>query len=192
MRQLLIVARISFLFALVLLLPAGSARGAGEDADLLDDLGAAPAPAAAPAGQAAAPVTTAGAEEIRAQAPGTEAKATAEAREARSVPAAQSLDRVKAVPRKPVLKRGRVELSLAPALSLNDAYYHHYAGNASLIYYLHDALGLGVGVDYMVAHVSTGNTDVIREAMTAVPAVFEPPQMFTHLDMYWVPIYGKA
>lgn len=103
----------------------------------------------------------------------------------------RSLDRVKAVPRKAVLKSGRLELAIYPSLSLNDAYYQHYATGASLVFYPHDAFGFGLGADYFLAHDRTQHVDVLRQAMTSVPAVFEAPRLFAHADFYWVPVHGK-
>lgn len=201
MRHLHLAVPLLSIVALGLLTPVAAVHAAGEEADLLDDLSApAPvsdnAPAAEPATSSSAGSSegagTGGAETIAAQAADATAPSAAPSEANRPAVTASAVDLVKAVPRKAILKRGRIELSMAPALSLNDAYYRHYAGSASLLYYAHDSFGIGVGADYMFAHLKTGSTDVIRLAMTAVPAVFEPPQLFAHVDMYWVPIYGKA
>ncbi len=103
-----------------------------------------------------------------------------------------ALDRIKAVPKKRMLKRGRLELVPYAGASLNDAYYQHLSAGASLIYYLHDAFGLGVSADFMYLHARTHNLDVVRQTFTSVPAVFELPRLLTHIDAYWVPIYGKV
>jgi len=115
------------------------------------------------------------------------AKVTEEASE--ESPAAQ--DRIKAVPRKAVLKMGRLELGAFATFSVNDAFWQHYAASGSVIYYPHDAFGIGLGVDYMYAHARQSNLDVVRQTLTSVPATFEKPRLFAHLDFYWVPIYGK-
>ncbi len=173
---------LSFLVILTLGLGAGRAYAqAAKDDDLLEDLG----PAATPA-----PV-----EET--VAPPEEVKATSvekpEAKAATPPPSETATsDRIKAVPRKPVLKNGRLELLGGASLSLNDAYYQHFAFNGAAIFYPHDAFGIGVGVDYIYANARSSNIDVVRQTQTSVPAVFEAPKLFAHVDLYWVPIYGKV
>ncbi len=107
-------------------------------------------------------------------------------------PAPASLDRIKAVPRKEMLKRGRVELTPFVSFSMNDPYFQHFAGSATAVFYPHDAFGFGLGFDYLWAHPKTSNVDVVRKLYTSVPAVFEKPFLFAHFDGYWVPIYGKV
>ncbi|MEM6732902.1 MAG: hypothetical protein AAF658_15205, partial [Myxococcota bacterium] len=61
------------------------------------------------------------------------------------------LDKIKAVPRKAVLKKGRIELAPFASLSMNDAFYQHLAIGGSITYFPHDSFGFGVGVDYLYA-----------------------------------------
>lgn len=103
-----------------------------------------------------------------------------------------ALDRVKAVPKKSVLKVNRVEVAPFFSMSLNDAYYQHLAGSAAVTFYPHDSFGIGLGGDYLYAHVRTSNVDLVRQGLTSVPAVFELPRLFVHADFTWVPVYGKA
>jgi len=49
-----------------------------------------------------------------------------------------------------------------------------------------------VGVDYLYANVETSVVDDVRLGQTSVPAQFEQPELFAHLDFYWIPIYGKV
>ncbi|MEM6531892.1 MAG: outer membrane beta-barrel domain-containing protein [Myxococcota bacterium] len=105
---------------------------------------------------------------------------------------ASQLDKIKAVPRKAVLKKGRLELAPFASLSMNDPYYQHLAAGGSVVYYPHDSFGFGIGIDYLYANVETGNVDAVRQGLTSVPAQFEQPQLFGHFDLYWVPIYGKV
>ncbi|MBI3178250.1 MAG: outer membrane beta-barrel domain-containing protein [Deltaproteobacteria bacterium] len=107
-----------------------------------------------------------------------------------SAPEAQ--DRIKAVPRKAVLKLHRFELAAFGAASVNDAYYTHLAGSGSILFHLHDAFALGVGADYLYAHPRGTNVDVVRFSLTSVPAVYELPKLFAHVDFFWTPIYGKV
>jgi outer membrane beta-barrel protein len=104
---------------------------------------------------------------------------------------AEIQDRIKAVPRKAVLKKGRVELAAFASFSLNDPYWQHFAFSGSAVFYPHDAFGFGVGADWLYAHARTSNLDVVRQSLISVPPVFEKPRLFAHADLYWVPIYGK-
>ena len=180
-------------------LAAGSSRAiAGGDDDLLDDL-AAPAedskeasPAADVDALDAMPPSEPAASEKGAgdlDAPATSVKPTPRLTQGKTPP--QRLDRVKAVPRKAVLKRQRLEVAAYPAIGVNDAYYRHYAMSASMVYHPVDAFGFGIGADYFLGHDRTGDVDILRRSMISVPAVFEPPRLLAHLDAYWVPIYGK-
>lgn len=102
------------------------------------------------------------------------------------------LDKIKAVPRKAVLKKGRLELAPLASLSMNDAYYQHLAVGGTLVYFPHDSFGFGVGADYLYENLETSNVDDVRRGLISVPAVFEQPELFAHFDLYWVPIYGKV
>lgn len=102
-----------------------------------------------------------------------------------------TLDRIKAVPRKRLLKKNRLELSPSFSLSVNDAFYQNLALSGSLIYYPHDSFGIGVGASYFFVRSSTNNIEAVRKGFVAVPAIIEPPKLFAHLDFYWLPLYGK-
>ncbi len=153
---------------------AGEVGAQGND-DLLGDLpGGKPAPKS---------------EEVKAT-----AVPEAEEKLVKDAPAAtpETQDRIKAVPRKAVLKLHRFEVAAFGAASVNDAYYTHLAGSGSLLFHLHDAFALGVGADYLYAHPRGTNVDVVRFSLTSVPAVYELPKLFAHADFYWTPIYGKV
>ncbi len=107
------------------------------------------------------------------------------------VVAPAALDRIKALPKKTLLKRHRFELSPFAAASLNDAFYQHLTAGGTAIFYPHDSFGVGIGADYFYSHLSTKNIDAVRENLIAVPAALEHPWLFVHLDAYFVPIYGK-
>src|SRR5262249_50032388 len=102
-----------------------------------------------------------------------------------------SLDRIKAVPRKTMLKRERFELAPFASLSLNDAYYQHLAFSGSAVFYPHDSFGIGVGADWLYGHIKDHTLDTVRTSLTSVVAVLEQPWLFAHVDAYWIPIYGK-
>lgn len=102
------------------------------------------------------------------------------------------IDRVKAVPRKALLKRHRFEVTPSAGFSLNDPYYEHFTVSGSAVFYPHDAFGFGIGADYLYAHARNGNVDAVRAGLTSVLGQFTLPRLFVHADMYWLPIYGKV
>lgn len=102
-----------------------------------------------------------------------------------------STDKIKAVPRKPLLKGRRVELSPMLSLSMNDALYEHFAVSVQAIVYPHDSFGIGLGVDYLFANVATHHIKDVRIGMASVPADEAMPRLFGHVDGYWVPLNGK-
>ncbi len=190
--------------AILLLLSGTSILLTGEaraQADLLGDLktdepAAAPTPAETTPdlderteGEPAAVLPP---EEIEAVVPGeTPTKPAAAATEQ----PAEIQDRIKAVPRKAVLKQKRFELAAFFTLSLNDAFWQHLATSGSVIFYPHDSFAVGAGVDWIYAHVATSNLDVVRQSLTAVPPLPGLPMqstwLLTHVDLYWIPIHGK-
>ncbi|MEZ4272646.1 MAG: outer membrane beta-barrel domain-containing protein [Myxococcota bacterium] len=101
------------------------------------------------------------------------------------------LDKVKAVPRKPVLKKHRVELTPFFGVSLNDAFFTHMAVGGTAVFFAHDNFALGVRGQWLFAHPETDNVEVVRTSQISVPAVFDKPKIFGSLDFYWIPIYGK-
>lgn len=173
----------------------GSTGAKAQEDDLLDDLG----PEADREAPASSEDESSATEEIEAapeeagdlEGDEDEAEEPGEKAPSESEVDARSLDRIKAVPKKALLKNHRIELSPLFALSINDAYYQHFSGSGSIIFYPHDAFGIGVSVDYLYAHVGTKNLEVVRQGHIAVPAVFEQPRLLGHLDLYWVPMYGK-
>jgi outer membrane beta-barrel protein len=104
----------------------------------------------------------------------------------------QPADRIKAVPRKGLLKRHRLELTPAAAVSVNDPYYLHANVGGSAVYYPRDSFGVGVGAEYFYAHVGYASLTDVRRALTSVPPQFTPPSLLLHVDLYWVPLYGKV
>ncbi|MBI5512055.1 MAG: outer membrane beta-barrel domain-containing protein [Deltaproteobacteria bacterium] len=181
------MARIPFCFLVSVGLCLSPLRAAAQqpaDDDLLAPVGGETAPAP--------DETTAPPEEVKA-APEVAPKSV-ERKDAAAVvpPVALEADRIKAVPRKPVLKNGRFEVFGAASFSTNDAFYQHLAFDAALVFYPHDAFGIGFGADYLYARPKTSNVDVVRQSLTSVPAIFELPRLFAHLDLYWIPVYGKV
>ncbi|MEE8409127.1 MAG: outer membrane beta-barrel domain-containing protein [Myxococcota bacterium] len=170
-----------------------AALAQGGDEDLFDDIGTPPEPA--PPEPTPPPDLSESdeIEEIDAAPAGVPRRVEPKVKPKKlESPGAQ--DRVKAVPRKSVLKKGRVELAAFTGLSVNDAYFQHLTGNASVIYYLHDSFGIGIGADYLYAHLRSENVTVVRQSMISVPAplVFGFPRLLAHVDSYWVPVYGKV
>jgi outer membrane beta-barrel protein len=160
---------------------ASVARAQSNADDILDNLGEAPKVKTAAEAPTVEPETTTKAT----------SKPAAELKASDKTPPAVNIDRIKAVPRKAMLKRHRLELTPFFSMSLNDAFYQHYAASGTLVFYPHDAFGIGLGVDYIFAHAETTNLDAVRQDLVSVPAIFELPSMFAHLDAYWIPLYGK-
>ena len=102
-----------------------------------------------------------------------------------------SYDHVKAVQRKPVLKRLRAEFEPLFGVSLNDSFYTHLVGGAMLTFYPHDSLGLGVRGMFFLAHARSQNHKVLRIAQVAIPAAYELPEWSAMGVATWSPIYGK-
>lgn len=102
-----------------------------------------------------------------------------------------SMDKVKAVARKALLKRKRVELAPAFATSVNDAFYIHMGVGGSLTFYPHDSFGIAASGMWFLGHPETGRIDDVRSGLISVPADFAPVQAFAGLDLQWSPIYGK-
>ena len=134
-------------------------------------------------------------------APGTPAPpgATPPAREAPEEPAKpvaagakqESWQDVVVVVRKPFLKNGRFELQPSFQVTLNDNMIRHYAPTAQLIYWLTDALGVGVEGQYYT-HFDTflEAHDLVGEDYRRVPTLNE--YVFgAALDFHYVPIYAK-
>lgn len=123
-------------------------------------------------------------------APSASAKVQPETFEKTRAP--QVFDRVKAVPKKQLLKRHRFELTPQASASLNDGFYEHLSFGGSAIYYIHDAFGFGLGADYLYLHAQTSAIAEVRTGLTAAPAAFTFPSLFAHANFYWTPLYGKV
>lgn len=172
--------------------PSARAAGKGDD-DLLQNMGDADKTAPS-AYDAAAKKTTAPEKEATPEAP--PADTAAPAAQPSPAPAAEApkkvVDRIKAVPRKELLKTHRLEIAPFAGVSLNDAFYEHLTAGAAVVFYPHDAWGIGLGGEYFYVHPGTNAQQEIRQVYTSVPAVFDLPRLLAHLDLYWLPLYGKV
>jgi outer membrane beta-barrel protein len=99
-------------------------------------------------------------------------------------------DRVKAVQRKGVLKRGRFEVAPMLALTLNDAFYQKVGGGLRLAYSIQDSFAVAVRGAYYTPF----RTDNGREGRLAFQSQLLTSQPYAQamLDGVWSPIYGKA
>ncbi|RLB56897.1 MAG: hypothetical protein DRI34_08480 [Deltaproteobacteria bacterium] len=98
-------------------------------------------------------------------------------------------DRIKAIQRKPFIKKGRWDLSPLFVLSLNDAFYQKMGGGASIAYHVADSLG----IELHAAFVGTIQTDMVtffQQANQALPKVSQLRYYMT-LNAQWSPLYGK-
>lgn len=119
--------------------------------------------------------------------PPAAAPAAAPAREKEKVEVRE--DRIKAIQKKPFLKKGRFDLSPRFVMSLNDAFYQKMGGGASVAYFLADSLGL----ELSGAYVGTVQTDMVvffQQANQALPKVSQLQYWLT-LNAQWSPLYGK-
>jgi len=128
--------------------------------------------------------------------PGATAPATPAAPEEPVKPVAagtkqESWQDVVVVVRKPFLKNGRFELQPSFQVTLNDNMIRHYAPTAQLIYWLTDALGVGVeGQFYTHFDTFLEAHDLVGEDYRRVPTLNE--YVFgAALDFHYVPIYAK-
>jgi outer membrane beta-barrel protein len=99
-------------------------------------------------------------------------------------------DKVKAVQRKGVLKRGRFEIAPMLSMSVNDAFYEKIGGSLRLAYSLQDSFALALRGSYY----SPYRTDNVREGKVAFQSQLLTSQLTgtAMLDGVWSPIYGKA
>ena len=99
-------------------------------------------------------------------------------------------DRVKAVQRKGVLKRGRFELAPLLSLSVNDAFYQKVGGGLRLAYSLQDSFAIAARGSYYTPM----RADNGRVGKLAFQSQLLTSQLYAQamLDGVWSPIYGKA
>jgi outer membrane beta-barrel protein len=99
-------------------------------------------------------------------------------------------DRVKAVQRKGFLKRGRIEMGVLFAPTINDAFYQKYGLGGRIAYHLQDSFALGV----RGAHYYAAQTDYRRQAVLAFQSLLLSSKIHDELmlDGIWSPVYGKV
>lgn len=99
-------------------------------------------------------------------------------------------DRVKAVQRKLILKRGRFEIAPAFSLSLNDGFFQKVGAGLAGTYWLADDLGLFADVYYLDTF-ETSNVLLAKQAFTST--LLESRLNFlAAAGFQWSPIYGKV
>jgi outer membrane beta-barrel protein len=99
-------------------------------------------------------------------------------------------DRVKAVQRKGVLKRGRFEVAPLLSLSVNDAFYQKIGGGLRLAYSIQDSFAVAARGSYYTPM----RTDNGRVGRLAFQSQLLTSQLYGQamLDGVWSPVYGKA
>ena len=100
-------------------------------------------------------------------------------------------DRVRAMPKKPMLRQGRLEISAHGSLGIGDAYYHLLGGAASLTFYPLDTLAIAVTGLMMAEPEPSRNLDLVREGLLAQPADYSPLYAGAFGSVVWVPVLGK-
>jgi outer membrane beta-barrel protein len=93
------------------------------------------------------------------------------------------------LPRKPYLKRGRVELTPFVGSTLNDTLIQHTALGLDVTYFLTDVLGIGLEAMYYFDNV-TDNEFLIRYHFRRVPTI-NRYRYSASGNFSYVPIYGK-
>ena len=97
-------------------------------------------------------------------------------------------ERVPSVTRRTFEKAGRLELSPAAALSLNDAFYDHVVVSAAAIYHVLESFWFGVSGDYYLSI-----SQDIGVTGGAAPRQPNPnrPIYVGRVEVAWAPFYGK-
>ena len=100
-------------------------------------------------------------------------------------------DRVRAMPKKKMLRQGRVELSVQGSVGIADAYYHVLGGAAVLTVYPGETLGFAVTGLVLAEPEPSGNLDLVRRGLLAQPADYSPLYAGLLGSVVWVPVVGK-
>jgi len=93
------------------------------------------------------------------------------------------------IPRKAVLKTGRLELAPFAGVTLNDPLIRHYAIGGVLTYFFSDVFGVGIEGEYYRRQI-TDRGSLIGLQYHRVPTINEM-HWAAALDFSYVPIYGK-
>jgi outer membrane beta-barrel protein len=93
------------------------------------------------------------------------------------------------VPRKAVLKTGRLELAPLAGVTLNDPLIRHWAAGGAMNYYFSDVFGVGVEGIYYRREITDRGT-LIGLQYHRVPTMNEM-HFAGALDFTYIPIYGK-
>jgi outer membrane beta-barrel protein len=94
------------------------------------------------------------------------------------------------VMRKPFLKQGRFELQPSWNVTLNDNMIRHHAASAQLIYWLTDALAIGVEGNYYTRFGFLGPHELVATAYRRLPTLNEY-KWGAALNFHYAPIYAK-
>lgn len=99
-------------------------------------------------------------------------------------------DRVKAVQKKLILKKGRFEVAPAFSTSLNDAFFQKVGAGLAAAYWPADNLGVFVDVFYLTT-IETSNVRLAKAAFTS-QLVDSRLKFLAMGGLQWSPIYGKV
>lgn len=100
-------------------------------------------------------------------------------------------DKVRAAPKRPLLKEGRVEFTPRVGISINDPYYYHSKIGMAIAVFPSEYWGLSLGGNYFFSRGETQNLELVRKGLAASIATNELPNALGYLELQWVPIYGK-
>jgi outer membrane beta-barrel protein len=99
-------------------------------------------------------------------------------------------DRVKAVEQRSTLKRMRLELSPALAISVNDPFYTKYAGGLWAMFYPQDSIGIGLRGMYFFTYATYNVPTAQQDLLSLLPE--SKPIWDLMFDAQWTPFYGKV
>lgn len=98
-------------------------------------------------------------------------------------------DRVKAVQKKLILKKGRFEIAPALSLSVNDPFFQKIGGGIAAAYWMADNLGVFADV-YGLSTIETPNVRLAKQA-THSTLLDSRLRFLAAAGFQWSPIYGK-
>jgi outer membrane beta-barrel protein len=97
-------------------------------------------------------------------------------------------ERIPAVSGRVFGKQGRVELSPAVGMSLNDPFFNQVIGSVGLSYHVFEQLWFGASADF---YGSFETTVPVTGGGSIDPPAYNHPVYAARLEVGWAPIYGK-
>ncbi len=98
-------------------------------------------------------------------------------------------ERIPSVTRRVFAKKGRVELTPAVGLSLDDPFYNDYIFQGGVAYHINESFAVGAQGEYWV---SSSSAPDVSGGGSAGDLDFNHPLFAARLEVIWSPIYGKV